>query len=821
MEYLPIITEINNININTNKILKIEDGYVLNKYKPKSNLTFYLKQLYKNNNNYIKLFNGINLKNSNFIDIDFNFCKHANLLDINLNNYELFEWLISSKGFYSGIIFHPNQLVNLYTNIEFYEDSHNNLLVKHNTKYYYLSDFSEMIYNRNLDSFLNDFKIIQFPVNYKSFEILIILFWGNNDIGTEILKKIKLFKFKYNLLIVKKTGINYNFNNKYFVIETNEYGNDIIPTIIGFNFANTFLNFNYILKLQTKSDIKWRNPLINFFLNKSKTDLINLLDNQEFICHPKFISKITSTLINKLFLQNLNWNDKSFPAGSIYFCKKHKFDNMIKFINYSSPHKYFIQTMYDTHYVLRGNSSVHFLERLVGINLDKHIFTTSSNYKKLTINQLKNIVFFLEQSKKEINKNIIKYTKVKKVIHPRPNLIYKNKLNQINKKIKYYQNVTHCYGWNRIITELKNNLDTKNILIIDNIEQFFNDNQTVKIDIPWIGFIHCPETVPIFLSNKYINLSNILNNKNFISSLNECSGIISFNTNICNQLSYKLPNINIYNFYHPISFPLDIINNYKFTTYKLPNLDNLVFLGQHLRKNYLMFKFIDNFNVSWLPGIKNDELNCRKKITEYEAIIKHINIDWNKIKIHYFENKNEYFEMLKKNIIILSFYACNANNSILDIISLKIPALIEKNTQVETYLGKDYPGYFEEKNLDNLLNNKIKLEEILNLSYQYLNNNHNYFLEKLSLNKFINSCKYIINGLNLSYIEMKNGNIFKFNDKNKIDLIEGLIDNKGTIIEYCGNKHLNVDSFKINNIILENNKVVGLIKYKNQNLYSI
>lgn len=240
----------------------------------------------------------------------------------------------------------------------------------------------------------------------------------------------------------------------------------------------------------------------------------------------------------------------------------------------------------------------------------------------------------------------------------------------------------------------------------------------------------------------------------------------------------------------------------------LPSLDSLVFLGQHLRKNYLMFKFINDFNVSWLPGIKKSDLQMRKKITEYECMIKHINTDWDKIKIHYFENKNEYFDILKNNIIIISFYTCNANNSILDIISLKIHALVEKNKHVETYLGKDYPGYFEEKNLYNLLNNKTKLSEILNLSYQYLNNNHDYFLEKLSLNKFINSCKYIINGLKLSYIEMKNGNIFKFNDENKIDSINGLVNNKGTIIEYCGNKHLDSIPFKANNLIFENEKVV-------------
>ena len=886
MDDLPIITSLKEANFTKSNLIVIKEDYEISQYKANSNLSFYLKNIY--NNNSLSILGILRLKRiQNLTDIDFNFCRKANSLK--LNNSELCNWLITT-GFGSGCFYHPKQLYNLYPDIEIHQDSEN-ILVKNQDNIYYLSDFCKMIKSRNMESFLCDFKILQFPSTYKANSILIILFWGNNEIGNEILQKISLFKFKYNLLIVKRYGVKKIFKKEYFVIETKEFGNDIIPSLIGYNFANKFLKFNFILKLQTKSEVKWRNPLVDFFLEKSTDDLIKLLDGNEFICHPKFNLKISLKLLDKNLFLNLNWKQKTFPAGSIFFCKKKKFDNILKFIGSGNYIRYFTQNMYDNHYILKKKSGIHFLERLIGIDLNKFNFIKNKNLKY----NLKNIKF-LKVEEKKYKKNIFRYhfddeknkklleilrnKQEKNTVPPKmiiskelqkksiaefykakhPLKIIKEPIKEVNKieikshnktnklesqifmirkrrkrfnnikkenigkKVNYYQNVTHCYGWNRIMSELKQNIDNKNILIIDNVENYFYDKSTISIDIPWIGFIHCPLNIPAFLHSKYFTLDNLLKNNKFKLSLNECSGLISFNKNICQELSIKLPNINIYYFYHPISIPLNIISENQINEMEPLNkidLNNLVFLGQHLRKNYLMFKFVNDYKVTWLPGIRNQELESRKKVTDFECSIMKMKPKWEKLNILYQENEKEYFKILKENVVILSFYSSNANNSILDVISLKIPALIEYSVEIEEYLGKDYPGYFEENKLGEILKNRDELLNLIKSSYQYLDRNHERLVKKLSFRRFTNCCKCIIDGLKLTYLEMRDSNIYKLDNREKISLIRGIKNKEGIIIEYCGTKEVNISNYINSNLLLENGEIVGSVKYKNQNLYGI
>lgn len=417
MDNLPIITNLKNVDSTKNKLYAINDEFCLRPYKPKNNLNTFIKSIYMKNP--IKFMYMLKKRGPNFINFDLNFCRKANLL--NFNNKVLIQWLIS-KGLYEGILIHPKQLENLYPNIELYQDHANEIIVKKNEKYYYISDFCNELYHRNLESFLCDFKILQFPNNsLKKKKIFIILFWGNFDIGMEILKNILCYKFDFNLLIVKRKGINIPMNLKnYVIIETNEYGNDIIPSLIGYYFINQSLEFDYILKIQTKSEESWRNPLVNFFKNKTENELIQLLKNKEYICHPKFSRDITTKLVNKKFYTNLNWENKQFPAGSIYFCRKTKFDNILKFIK-TNHIKFFIQNMYDNHYILQSNSPIHFLERLVGINLNS--FNSPKSKTNLFKYELKNILFYNTSVNKQKKEN----TNNKKNSHNKILLQIKNK----------------------------------------------------------------------------------------------------------------------------------------------------------------------------------------------------------------------------------------------------------------------------------------------------------------------------------------------------------------------------------------------------------
>ena len=895
---LPIIDILPDNQDTSSIIINIDNNFKLKSYNENNNLNLFLQKT--NLNPY--LFLGImNIKHDNFINFDFNFCRKAN--NLKLNNSDLIDYIFNI-GLNDGIFFHPKQLINYNNNIELLEDNNKEIYVNDNKNYYRLNDYCNSIYNRDVNSFLSNFTIINIPKDYYNKSILILLFWGDNEIGHKILKKLENINFQFNLLIIKKKGLDYKFSSNYFIIETNEYGNDIIPGIIGFNFINQLLIFDYILKLQTKSNDVWRNENIDYFLYKNEQEFIDLLENKEFVCNPKYERNICFKMISKESFEGFYQEGDTFPAGSIFFVKKSKFENIIKFIKKYGYLKYFLQNLYDNHSVLRKKSPIHFLERLFGVKFEieyedvelknniilkkvmfyktnisppKKQFTNfkSTNYVK-TPKNIKDLFFKRLQEELNLNKNNnLNSLKIKEIKNKVYNEIYFNNQKQINlhnnetkenkdiiennkrltlikrtkkyiisnksnskiketdelkesnrnKIIDYYKTTTHCYGWKNIMETLKSKFNTE-LLIIDNIENYFLVDKMLSLNKPWFGFIHQPLNIPKLLKKNYLQIETLLNNSNFIESLDYCKGIISFSYNISKELSLELKNTNIYYFYHPISIPQNISNNFlNENTIEIDRIidnNSIIFLGQHLRRNYLMFRF-PNYKIKWLYGLNKKYLESKKNLVNYECRIYNTKYNWNNIDIDYYDNENDYFTQLINNIIIISTYVSNANNSILDVISLKIPALIERKVEIEDYIGKDYPGFFNLNELKYILNNKDKLKEILYESLKYLEDNYELLTEKLSLNRFVNSIKSVLTEKKYVHLFIKNGNIIKLNDiENKL-LFDNFISNKKLIIEYDGNlDDINFEEYneiEDNLLLFNKDKIVGEIKIKNNNFY--
>lgn len=94
--------------------------------------------------------------------------------------------------------------------------------------------------------------------------------------------------------------------------------------------------------------------------------------------------------------------------------------------------------------------------------------------------------------------------------------------------------------------------------------------------------------------------------------------------------------------------------------------------------------------------------------------------------------REEYDEMLSKNIMFLYLEDSSANTSILECIVRNTPVLVNRLPAVEEYLGKDYPLFYEDmEDASDKLN-----DESIYLAHQYLKSMDK---ERFTLSYFVNS----------------------------------------------------------------------------------
>ena len=350
---------------------------------------------YKQNLKFIKT-----KTNENYFDTDHYFYKYVNNIDLfngreNYGKNYLLKHIIDI-GFEKGLIYHPKQIYNLfnntYNNITILSDINNNIFIK---KKSIINDTSEIedirlfvkreIYDKDYDHFISNF-IIKHENNLIDNELFILVFIGNKDVGIDLINKIINYKkiqnfglaicFKtvdlYNLLknIVIENFTNYAFYSAY------ECGTDITPTLMMYNDLTKKVNFNKIIKLQTKSEKIWFDEVTDYILSKNLSELDRLFfiekNNCNCLGHPnkrinindKFEIYNNSKLKNKYKL----FTDKNyFIAGTIFYCEKILFDKLLDFIKNNDHITYFTNNLYDTNIINISNSVIHYLERLFGI----------------------------------------------------------------------------------------------------------------------------------------------------------------------------------------------------------------------------------------------------------------------------------------------------------------------------------------------------------------------------------------------------------------------------------------------------------------------
>ncbi|ULY68470.1 hypothetical protein [Chlorella virus XW01] len=372
MNYMEKIIIDNTIISNNNNI---SNSYISNDYT-----LFYM--LINNGMNAI-LFNDYvrNIKNKVFgINIDIEFYKMANYFDFSEQN--IFKHILNF-GVIEGYLYSAKQFYKLFSHCNLINNNINNQNILYvndneNSRLIDLKSFlANNLYNKDFNYFINKFEILDISLNI-CLDLSLFVFIGYRERGIDLINKINNYILlqDYNCIIILNDKNNYDLVEKIncknrIVYLTDDYGNDIIPTLIAYNDVKNKIQLNYIIKLQTKYNIQFFNNNTDYLLNKKLNELIILLENNNCIGNPNYYSSIKiDKFYNSLLIikyQNYININKYFVAGTMFFCHKVVFDKIIDFIKNNNYRSYFINNLYDTNSVNKLASPVHFLERLFGL----------------------------------------------------------------------------------------------------------------------------------------------------------------------------------------------------------------------------------------------------------------------------------------------------------------------------------------------------------------------------------------------------------------------------------------------------------------------
>ena len=91
------------------------------------------------------------------------------------------------------------------------------------------------------------------------------------------------------------------------------------------------------------------------------------------------------------------------------------------------------------------------------------------------------------------------------------------------------------------------------------------------------------------------------------------------------------------------------------------------------------------------------------------------------VQIEYVDDFETYDTILCSNIIVIPLLAASANNSVLEIIAMNIPAFVSRLPSTEEYLGNEYPMFFQNKEeVEAMLIDETKMHALYEKTHDYL-----------------------------------------------------------------------------------------------------
>jgi hypothetical protein len=342
-------------------------------YEPNSNIIDYLE--------FSKLPKELSQteSNPNAFDVDLDFC-------CNLNKFEYVDkkaaLTIVKQQCMQGYIYHPKQLLNYFPNmifIKFLEEFY----ILHENAIHSLPGFTQKyIYNSSFEHLCNLSISKKFDTLNDKYDIIIMVFIGNEELGIDLINYIIRYK-KFQSVF----NVAFCFNNKipsidkikqiikdnfefYAIYKCNEFGTDIIPTMLMYNDIIKTHNFSHIIKLHTKRIKAHYVKLTRYLLS---TPLKTLIKNKHHDCNcigfPDNYISLRDDIFNKTILSRYKSQMKmsTFVAGTIFYTTGIVFDNVLKFIKTNNYREYLLNNLYENNSINKDYSPIHFLERVFGI----------------------------------------------------------------------------------------------------------------------------------------------------------------------------------------------------------------------------------------------------------------------------------------------------------------------------------------------------------------------------------------------------------------------------------------------------------------------
>jgi hypothetical protein len=342
-------------------------------YTPNSNIIDYLE--------FIKLPKEISQTQSipNAFDIDLEFfCKVNKFEYINKTS----SLTIVKQQCMQGHIYHPKQLLNYFPNIifiKFLED----IYVWHEKTILPLPDFTKKyIYDSSFEYLSNLSIAKKVDTLNDKYELIILVFIGNEELGVDLLDYIIRYK-----QIQPEFNVAFCFNNKiptidkikqlikdnfefYAIYKCNEFGTDIIPTMLMYNDIIKSHHFPHIIKLHTKRIKSHYVKLTKYLLSMP---LKSLIKNKHHDCNcigfPENYISLSDDIYNKILQTRYKSQMKltTFVAGTIFYATGKVFDSVLKFIKTNNYKEYLLNNLYENNTINKDYSPIHFLERVFGI----------------------------------------------------------------------------------------------------------------------------------------------------------------------------------------------------------------------------------------------------------------------------------------------------------------------------------------------------------------------------------------------------------------------------------------------------------------------
>jgi hypothetical protein len=292
----------------------------------------------------------------------------------NINTYKIDSLICNDKSKIGMTIVNTTQIFNLFKdNIKIDKK----ILVKHNDeKYIDLTDFIKKLEGFTFDEFYN-LTMKKIADKIKSNNLLVVVFIGNETIGMDLINIIIKYKeiqdfsvsfcIKYTIIDNFIEIIDDNFDN-YAIYSSNEFGNDITPSMLMYNDIIKNYKYDYIIKLHTKTNHLYYKST-SILLKYNLTELINKKEHEiNSNCFGYKYVEIQDDVYNKLLYEKYNniINKNKFVEGTIFFTDAVCFNQANHFLK-ENYYIFFISNMYDNNNINKHNSYVHFLERLFGI----------------------------------------------------------------------------------------------------------------------------------------------------------------------------------------------------------------------------------------------------------------------------------------------------------------------------------------------------------------------------------------------------------------------------------------------------------------------